>query len=205
MRGEVHFLGQCNFRPHGRYMCTTACLHCSVAFLADHLNCGGDLLEDRLNNLMSASNKCHNQPGMVSVVEALDGFKVETLGMAMRELIFVPNSPATKDDEDLLQSMQDLPTKMLERSRDLPTSAIITGNGHTVCLMHSPEQHFSFFDPFPAMLITGLHDKKKVMSYVLGALRMHRQDADQLDVTVLYRPHHPKQEPACRGAPSHSR
>lgn len=165
-------------------MCTTASLCVGVAFLCGVVSTVP--CREQVDGAMSVAHRghrnlerrrCRGEHGvgrcMLSVhdVLSLSMIDLEGLGLERREYIVLPraqSSPGTPSPRAeagsaferaparCLVAPEDIAGLMRPAERGSPTMAVLTGRGHSVCLMLAGDQTFSTFDPATGILQHGM-------------------------------------------------
>lgn len=174
---NIFFRGQ-NAYPHGSHMCTTASMHVAVASLCKRLDLlhssdTSQVLRNRVDSIMHAASQSHAEmerkhddggggARMLSVHDIIRERKLNLskLGILYEEIVVVSSTtslPAQhhrkaaqqKMEEDCFIQARQLPARLVAR---LPCAATVTGNGHTVCIIHYAQGRFALFDSLPGLL-----------------------------------------------------
>lgn len=177
---KIFFKGQ-NAYAHGSHMCTTACMHVAVASLCKRLDLlhssGSQVLRSRVDSIMHAASQSHAEmerkhggggARMLSVHDIIQERKLNLskLGILSEEMVVVSSTtslPAQhhgkaaleKVEEDCFIQARQLPARLVAK---LPCAATVTGNGHTVCIIHYAQGRFALFDSLPGFLAVNMDD-----------------------------------------------
>lgn len=189
------FFSSQNAYSHGTNMCTTACMHVAVGSLCNLVDISGrihaSMLKSRLESIMKLASRAQSHmetqglPRMLSAHELIleCGIDLSKMGIKSQE-VFVVNKQFSQqgDTSCCFIDAEKLPSCLREK---LPCAAVVTGNGHTVCLLHYAENKFAVFDSLPGLLALDL-DERSLMQMLGTALAIHL-DNDLSSPAGVYR------------------
>ena len=188
---------------HGRLMCTTACMCMAVSFLSRQIlpfSVDMHRIAQQMGYIMQLASSCHAGKGMISAAEALKEINLDRLGLKVREFVtFFPSNPGVcEESEPFFVPWNSVVQSIIgTASKEKAVAALITCNGHTVCIMVQENTGGTcFFDPMPGMLLVCnsgssdiIHKKRQfdVMDMVRDSLVISATDSvnKQFDVTVM--------------------
>lgn len=167
-------------------MCTTASMCVGIAFLSGMVSTVPS--REQVDRAMAVAQRGHRNLERVRLdgsgggghcrlsvhdVLSLSGIDLDGLGMEKREYIVMAcadGGPALgQESTDKGSAFQNTPARCLATPDDIadlmrpaeptnPTMAVLTGQGHSVCLMMAEGPSFSIFDPATGVLQHGMHE-----------------------------------------------
>lgn len=173
-------------------MCTSACVAMGIAMASGRLDPCKHRPNDSLAKAMELGGISQGvielsigsgSPTGAAEAISLLGIDVLSIGILVHEyVILLGAGPAFGPPVvSCIISAEDLPGCIAERDRDgKGVACILTSSGHSTCIMHQGCE-FSFFDPGPSLLVTGLR-ADEVLCTIRGIA-----SATQCDATLLYR------------------
>jgi len=174
---------------NGRLMCTTACMCMAVSFLSGRI---GPFSQDRgrlireIGYVMQLASSGHKGRGMISAGEAMQGIRLDRLGLRMHEFVTIYPACPGRDDEFFIPWDGVVGRIVQMTPMQSAATALFTCNSHTVCIMvHEDRQRACFFDPMQGKLV--LSGISSIMEIVRESLVASMEDAgpQQFDVTLI--------------------